>query len=244
MSIGKKESFFWTSYTDLMTSLFFVMLTLFVLVIVVLNNKMQENIKLLKENEILIARLDSMLKATQEQLNKIKEIEESVKNISTDFFQYDSNYKRHTLKGIEIEFETYSADISDIKQKQLNKLRDAGYEIKQFVNRTVSKYPEVKYLLVIEGQSSRDNYRENYELSYKRALALVKYWEKEGISFNDEHCEIIISGSGQESRFRLKPDIAGNKSNQRFVIHIIPKPGVIENNNNTSNINRQKNNRL
>ena len=37
----KKESFFWTSYSDLMTSLFFIMLTLFVLVIVLLHKRME-----------------------------------------------------------------------------------------------------------------------------------------------------------------------------------------------------------
>ena len=35
----KKESFFWTSYSDLMTSLFFVMLVLFILVIVLLHKR-------------------------------------------------------------------------------------------------------------------------------------------------------------------------------------------------------------
>ena len=37
----KRESFFWTSYSDLMTSLFFIMLTLFVLVIVLLHKRME-----------------------------------------------------------------------------------------------------------------------------------------------------------------------------------------------------------
>ena len=37
----KKESFFWTSYSDLMTSLFFVMLVLFILVIVLLHKRME-----------------------------------------------------------------------------------------------------------------------------------------------------------------------------------------------------------
>ena len=37
----QKESFFWTSYSDLMTSLFFIMLVLFVLVIVLLHKRME-----------------------------------------------------------------------------------------------------------------------------------------------------------------------------------------------------------
>ena len=36
----RKESFFWTSYSDLMTSLFFVMLVLFVLTMALLHRKM------------------------------------------------------------------------------------------------------------------------------------------------------------------------------------------------------------
>ena len=47
-------------------------------------------------------------------------------------------------------------------------------------------------------------------------------------SFDGLPCEVIISGSGQSSKFRVKPDNAKNKKNQRFVIHIIPKPGIIE----------------
>ncbi len=39
---NKKESFFWTSYSDLMTSLFFVMLVLFVLTIALLHHKVVE----------------------------------------------------------------------------------------------------------------------------------------------------------------------------------------------------------
>ena len=37
----KKESFFWTSYSDLMTSLFFIMLVLFILVVVLLHKRME-----------------------------------------------------------------------------------------------------------------------------------------------------------------------------------------------------------
>ena len=39
MAKKKRESFFWTSYSDLMTSLFFIMLTLFVLAIALLHRE-------------------------------------------------------------------------------------------------------------------------------------------------------------------------------------------------------------
>jgi flagellar motor protein MotB len=92
------------------------------------------------------------------------------------------------------------------------------------------KLPDAEYLLIVEGQSSKDNYPRNYELSYSRALSLVKYWTRNGIRFDDLPCEVIISGSGQASRFRVRPEVINgeaNPANQRFVIHIIPKPGIM-----------------
>ena len=50
---GKGSDFFWPSFTDLMTSLFFIMLVLYVLTYLKLTNQQ---------------------KATEQQLNKIKEI--------------------------------------------------------------------------------------------------------------------------------------------------------------------------
>jgi len=214
MTKSKKESFFWTSYSDLMTSLFFVMLVLFVLTIVLLHRKMVD--------------IENERKATQAQLDKIKEIEESVKNINSQYFEYDSLYKRHTIKNINVSFDDLSSNIFDIPLNQLNRLLDVGRSIKSFVDNATSKNSNVKYLLIIEGQSSKDNYPKNYELSYERALSLVKYWSTKRVIFDSNYCEVIISGSGQASPFRVSPDIAGNRANQRFVIHIIPKPGIFE----------------
>lgn len=151
-----------------------------------------------------------------------------MRNINSEYFEYDSLYKRHTLKNIDVSFKTGSSDINDIPQKQLSRLLEVGRSIRSFVDNVTSKNSNVKYLLIIEGQSSKDYYPKNYELSYERSLALVKYWSKNQIIFDSNNCEVIISGSGQASPFRISPDIAGNKANQRFVIHIIPKPGIIE----------------
>jgi hypothetical protein len=212
MGKSKKESFFWTSYSDLMTSLFFVMLVLFVLVIVLLSKKVTET-----ERE---------KQATEKQLEKIREIEESVEKINPDYFEYNAQFKRHTLKNITVSFKTASSDIYDIPYSDLVKLREVGNSINAFVNDAIKSIPGIKYLLIVEGQSSRDNFIRNYELSYERALSLVKYWESEGITFDSKHCEVIISGSGQESPFRTSPE----KNNQRFVIHVIPSTGIIEDN--------------
>jgi len=217
MSKNKKESFFWTSYADLMTSLFFVMLVLFVLVVVLLHNKMKET-----ERE---------RDATKAQLEMITKIEESIKNIDPTYFEYNDKYKRHTLKNISISFPTGSSDIRQLPNDQLEQLKKVGNSILKFVDLAIEKNKNVKYMLIIEGQTSKDNYARNYELSFERALALHRYWRRDcDIKFDNDKCEIIISGSGQWSGFREDPDIPGNKKNQRFVIHIIPKHGVIENN--------------
>jgi len=212
MSKRKKESFFWTSYSDLMTSLFFVMLVLFILTIAMLHSK---------------------IKATEKQLKKIQEIEESIKNINSQYFEYDSVYKRHTLKNINVSFNKYSFDMNDIDNFQKSKLLEVGMSISTFVDSTVKKNTNIKYLLIIEGQSSKDDYyRDDYfnndVLSYQRAFSLFNFWNNNGILFDANYCEAIISGSGQNSPFRVQPDVANNRANQRFVIHIIPKPGIVE----------------
>lgn len=209
MSKNKKESFFWTSYSDLMTSLFFVMLALFILT---------------------VALMKKQAKATEDQLKKIKEIEASINKIDTTYFEYDQRYKKHILK-IDVTFNSYSFDISDVSSYDQERLRKAGQVIYDFINNSIA---DAKYLLIIEGQSSRDGYykdeyKNNYVLSYQRALALYGFWSKRNVLFNDGNkCEVIISGSGEHGSLRKRPDDKWNKANQRFLIHIIPKPGIIK----------------
>lgn len=215
MARKKKGESFWTGYSDLMTNLFFVMLMLFVLAIALLHK------------QVVIA--EEARITTQKQLDKIEELNQSIEKIDQKYFEYDSQFKRHTLKEIQVSFRTNSSDINDIEQEQLDKLIGAGNAIVTFMNNAKASIPDAQYLLIIEGQSSKDGYARNYELSYERALALIKYWTKNGIDFDIlGNCEVLIAGSGQASHFRLEPDNAGNKKNQRFVIHIIPKPGTFE----------------
>lgn len=198
----KKESFFWTSYSDLMTSLFFVMLVLFILVIVLLHKRME---------------------ATEAQLQEIKKVEQSTKDLSRDHFQYRSDYKKYVLT-IQVRYPAGKSDLNDMistdKDAQLHKLKEAGQEIQSFLK----KHSENQYILIIEGQASKDNYLFNYELSYQRALGLMRYWiEDSGITFGN-NCEILISGSGDGKLDTHSMREAGNETeNQRFLIHILPK---------------------
>lgn len=215
MARKKKGESFWTGYSDLMTNLFFVMLMLFVLAIALLHK------------QVVIA--EEAKSATEKQLKKIEELNQSIEKIDQKYFEYDSLFKRHTLKDIQVSFRTNSSDIEDIEPYQLDRLKGAGKSIVTFMQNAKVSIPDAQYLLIIEGQSSKDGYVRNYELSYERALALIKYWINNGIDFDSlGNCEVLIAGSGQASRFRMEPDNAGNEKNQRFVIHIIPKPGTFE----------------
>lgn len=198
----KKESFFWTSYSDLMTSLFFVMLVLFILVIVLLHKRME---------------------ATEDQLKEIKKVEQSTKDLSQEYFQYRPDYKKYVLT-IRVRYPTGKSNLQDIvssdKQSQLQQLAKAGREIQSFLK----SHSENQYILIIEGQASKDNYLYNYELSYQRALALMRYWiEDSNITFGD-NCEILISGSGDgKLDTHSMRETGDERENQRFLIHILPK---------------------
>lgn len=198
----RKESFFWTSYSDLMTSLFFVMLVMFVLVIVLLHKRME---------------------ATEAQLEEIRKVEQSTKDLSKNYFKYRPDYKKYVLT-IQVKYPAGKSDLQDMdsydKDWQLDQLKNAGEEIHKFLE----KHKENQYLLIIEGQASRDAYLYNYELSYQRALGLMRYWiEDSNITFGD-NCEILISGSGDGKLDTHSMREIGNETeNQRFLIHILPK---------------------
>lgn len=205
----KQESYFWTSYSDLMTSLFFVMLVLFVLACAMLKNKIDE--------------VEKQKEATEKELAKIKEIEESIEAIDPNFFEYNSTHKKHILK-INVQFQKNSSDITDIPSNQQTELIKAGKSISDFLKNSSE---DVKYLLIIEGQSSKDGYPGNDVLSFNRANSLKYFWTRQHIDFGTK-CEVIVSGSGENGVMRALPDNAYNEKNQRFLIHIIPKPGVID----------------
>jgi len=200
----KKRDFFWLSYSDLMTSLFFVMLVLFVLVYTMQNKMIGE------------------LGEKGRELDRIKEIEKTVNNIDTAYFKYDAENKKHIL-NMQFLFPKGSYDISKIVPDKRIELLKAGDVIKQLI----LKYPEeenIKYLIVVEGQASKDNWVGNDDLSYHRAQSLIKFWEQNNVGLDKlKNCEIIVAGSGEKGIPRTQPDI-GN-ANQRFLITIVPKIG-------------------
>lgn len=244
----KKKSHFWASYADLMTSLFFLMVILFIICIVELRNigitpgdlaRLRYELDSIKSvNSSLGLRLektnvhlDSMtylVNATQEQIDKVNEINEATENLDPNYFVYDPLHKKHKL-NFDVKFKIEDDNISRIERE---KLLSVGKALQTFIDSASINNPQVQYLLIVEGQASRDGMEQmdyNYDLSFRRAKNLKKYWDSNDILFNAGNCEVLISGSGDGrlSGTGLMRE-SEETANQRFLIHILPKPGQIE----------------
>ena len=196
-----KESFFWTSYSDLMTSLFIIMLVLFVLVIVLLHKRMETTIN---------------------ELEDIKKVEASTKDLEGEYFSYNKEYEKFVL-NIDCQFPIRKYEIGLLDEETRAKLMDAGKTVKDFLER----HSDNQYLVIVEGQASAnsESWTEfNYNLSYQRALSLVKFWATNpNVKFSDKNCELQIAGSGDGRLSAKTMRDRVNAKNQRFLIYIIPK---------------------
>ncbi|WP_286388112.1 hypothetical protein [Myroides marinus] len=196
----KDEGFFWASYADLMTSLFFIMLVLFVLSITIMKKRQE---------------------ATEQQLKQITDIQDAVKELPEEYFKYDEEHKRFALKR-QISFVAMSSEITHGDKPYLI---NVGESIAALIDKMKKEYAgqDIKYMIIIEGMSSRDSYYKNNELSYERALALYNLWNNNGIRFDNSICELQIAGSGINGVGRSKNEVL----NQRFLIQIVPKIGNV-----------------
>ncbi len=203
-----KESFFWTSYSDLMTSLFIIMLVLFVLVIVLLHKRMESTIF---EKE----RIEKVLE-------DIKKVEASTRDLEGKYFSYNKEYEKFII-NIDCQFPVDKYDINLLNINTRNKLMEAGQQVKAFLDR----HSENQYLVIVEGQASADSEawtEYNYNLSFQRALSLVKFWATNPkVKFSDKNCELQIAGSGDGRLSAKTMRESVNEKNQRFLIYIIPK---------------------
>lgn len=200
-----KSNFFWTSFSDLMISLFFIMLVLYVITF----------ISLKKEQD--------RIKVSANKWEEVQKVQNAINGIDPKkkYFYYDSLYKKHVLK-IDINFQSGKSDIMGIDQDKRLAVQAAG----RMVDKLIDSFPKVKFLVIIEGQSSKDNYVRNFPLSHERALGLKKYWESCKIFLDKKsNCELILAGSGEGGIPREQPDYPPR--NQRFLIHVIPKLGTI-----------------
>lgn len=196
----KGNNFFWISFADLMTSLFFLLLVLFG-----------------------ISTYNALI--SQKKLDEIRQINAATKALDRDYFEYSTRYKRYKLKK-QIQFKLRD---SVIDKRDTSYLVKVGKEVESKIEKLNSapefKNRKVVYLIIIEGMASNYVYKENFELSYKRALSVYRLWKNSlsnnSILFKPDICEIQISGSGVDG---IREFSGLNESkNQQILIHIVPK---------------------
>ena len=225
MATNNKKALFWTSYSDLMTSLFFAVLVLFVVVVVAMgavNRQVQEAKEKLEK-----ALIDA--NATNEQLNQILRLQDQFNTLTTSSsLKYDEQKRMFYAKDF-VGIEIFEPNKDIIKDEYVETVNRVGKDIKELIESLKANNKDFKYQLVIEGTAAIP-YRElkagtfnpdnvgMYESSYRRALALYNKWKH--LNFRESNTEIIIAGSGFNG---INRDKIVEDNNKRFVIQIIPK---------------------
>lgn len=225
MATNNKKALFWTSYSDLMTSLFFAVLVLFVVVVVAMgtvNRQVQE------AKEKLEKALEDA-NATNEQLNQILRLQDQFNTLTaSSSLKYDEQKRMFYAKDF-VGIEIFKPNEAVIKDEYLETVNKVGADIKKLIDTLKVHNRDFKYQLVIEGTAAIP-YKElragtfnpdnmgMYELSYRRALALYNKWK--GLNFRKSNTEIIIAGSGFNG---VNRDNIVEDNNKRFIIQIIPK---------------------
>ena len=210
-----------------MTSMFFVMLVLFVLCMAL---AYKDNIKL-RETLVQLDDALSNANARKEQLEQLLQLESQFEELSnSSSLQYVEKKKMFVAKDF-IGIEIFKPEDDVIKPEFIGKVDSVGMELQRLVKRLHEKNPDINFQLVIEGNAAipwkelrSGNYNEDdlemYKLSYRRALALYRRWREKGINLRHYNTEIIIAGSGFNGTNR---DMQIEDNNKRFVIQIIPK---------------------
>jgi len=225
MSKNKKESFFWTSYSDLMTSLFFIMLVLFVLsMVIVKQNARKANEEISRVLDSVQNSLDSV-KVSNEQLTRILKIDEQFKPLQeSGLFKYYPDTRKFVAKDL-IGQEIFNPNEVVIKPEFKQKTLEVGRVLDNLL-RELTANKEFKYQVVIEGNMANtwdkkynNNLDDSYIASYKRALAVYKLWNDNNIDLRKYGVELLICGSGLNGLDREPIE----DNNKRFTIQIIPK---------------------
>lgn len=227
-----KNGAFWPSYVDIMTTLFAIMLVLFTI-----------SYGRFKGRERSLVEINDSLQVFKDKYNEIRSIYTAVENINPKYFEFNPTFVKHIFK-IQVTYQRGQFDLNRLEDDangnvvRADSLRQqivkAGEEIRSTIvklQNNDSIKQDIKYLVVIEGQASKDGFNtddwhNNNVLSYQRALALHHFWrDKANIDFsNMDKCELVICGSGEGGMPR---DSLREMNNQRFLIHIVPVIGNI-----------------
>lgn len=218
---------FWLSYSDLMTSMFFIMLVLFIVCLVKVSMSYKELEREKQKTEQILAETQ----ATNEQLQQILQLDQQFKELSnSSVLGYDEEKKMFFAKDF-VGVEIFNPNDDNIKPEYLDKVKEVGEALKIILEKLHSENPRFSYQLVIEGTAAikwdqkvagtfnPDN-QEMYWLSYRRALALYNKWRSQGLNLRNYNTEIIIAGSGFNG---INRDNRVEDNNKRFIIQIIPK---------------------
>lgn len=225
----KKSGFFWVGFSDLMTSLFFIMLVLFVVTIASLQIEMKENVQIIEDNKELINKLkekEEEANIENERLNSLLKLEEQFAPLekSGDFI-YLKECKKFIAKDLAA-VEIFEPNETRIKPSYKKTTINVGKKIESFIKDLKRKNPDMSYLLVIEGNMANDSDRSQgkdnswgYVTSYRRALAVYNLWTENHINFRKYNVEVMLCGSGFNGLCRDSHE----PNNKRFSIQIIPK---------------------
>jgi hypothetical protein len=214
-----RNNFFWPSYVDLMTALFLVMLVLFVLSYKRFQDKQFDNEKLIAE-----------LRVQVQEKRKLDEIKAALQRLESNYFTYNQRYKRYEL-NFPVTFAPKSDELPAVARTPLTQ---AGRFLQRQMQ-TLNTADNVQYLIVVEGRAAKDlrfpaNDPHNLDgpdvrqLSYNRALAVIRLWEQAGIRF-PVNLEVVAAGSGFRGTGRYTGSEEGK--NKRFIIQIQPKIGSL-----------------
>lgn len=214
----KRDGFFWVSYTDLMISLFFIMLAI---------------------AAISVYQIDEARRVSEEKLRRIEEIQETVRNLQNiktaggePMFQYRNN--RFETKKI-----SFARGEYQIAEADKPYLREVGIKLRELVS---GAKDGAGYLIVIEGGADPTGncWESVFALSYRRAYSLWELWLSQGIDLKRPGVsDLQISGSGDQIPIPCNNDervpIANSLSDadrdnlRRFSIHVLPLiPNVSE----------------
>lgn len=204
----RNNNIFWISYSDLMTSLFFIMLVLFAVSVGYMKFT-QKGLEVTIEEQNKLLRLNDQFKPLEE-------------NGSFLYLESCQKYVVKDFTGIEI----FKPEQTTIKPEYINTTKRIGVEIENFLRDLNEANPDLSYLLVIEGnmantydQTYSKDSEWGYVMSYQRALAVYNLWVSQGINLRKYNTEILICGSGFNGLCRDKKE----DNNKRFSIQIIPK---------------------
>ncbi len=226
MAKAKQKDPFWTSYSDLMTSLFFVMLVLFIICLVRVGGINKD----LKKEKEKYEEAFKKANADKEDLENILKLEDQFKVLSeSSSLEYDSIKKMFYAKDFQ-EKEIFYSNDDKIKPEFYGVVDKVGEDMLQILQ-SLNQNEDFNYQMVIEGNAAikwqnlkSGNFNPDdiamYHLSYNRALALYLYWKKKGIDFRKYNTEVIIAGSGFNG---INRDNKVEDYNKRFIIQIIPK---------------------